>query len=72
MLWTGKFIVCAAVFGGCLDANLKENKVFKDKDECEVFVEEQSDVLLLQMEQMNIFGEIHYGCVEYNQKERRT
>jgi hypothetical protein len=36
MLWTAKFIVCSMIFNGCIEATLKEPKIFKDKDQCEV------------------------------------
>lgn len=71
MLWTAKFIVCSIIFNGCVEANLKEDKLFKDKDECEVFAEQMSDVLKMQMEQQSIPGEIRYGCVEFEQKENK-
>jgi len=71
MLWTAKFIVCSMIFNGCIEANLKENKVFKDRDQCEAFAEEMSDILVMQMEQQSIPGELRYGCVEFEKKEKR-
>jgi hypothetical protein len=71
MLWTAQFIVCSLLFGGCIEVNLKDNKLFKDKDECEVFADKMSDVLIMQMEQQSIIGELRYGCVEHKQKENR-
>lgn len=71
MLWTAKFIVCSIIFNGCIEANLKENKLFKDKDECEVFAEQMSDILVMQIGQQGIPGELRYGCVEFEQKESK-
>jgi hypothetical protein len=59
------------IFNGCIEANLKENKIFKDRDQCEAFAEEMSDILVMQMEQQSIPGELRYGCVEFEQKEKR-
>lgn len=59
------------LFGGCINAELKENKLFKDKDACEKFADEQVELLIFQMEQQGIIGDVRYGCVEYDQKKQR-
>jgi hypothetical protein len=70
-MWVTKFIVCSIIFGGCNEITLKDKKVFADKVKCEEYAEVMSDVLIQQMEQQNIYGEVHYGCVEYDDKKTR-
>ena len=71
-MWVTKFIVCSILFGGCNEATLKDQKYFMDKEKCEEYAEKMSDVLIAQMEQQGIIGEIHYGCVESDKKKQRT
>lgn len=70
-MWVAKFIVCSIMFGGCNEETLKDIKYFTDKEQCEEYAEVLSDVLLLQMEQQGIMGELHYGCVEPDDKEQK-
>jgi hypothetical protein len=70
-MWITKFIVCSIMFGGCNEATLKDKKYFTDKEQCEAYADKMSDVLLLQMEQQGIIGEIHYGCVEPDDKKKQ-
>jgi len=37
------------MFGGCNEATLKDKKYFTDKEVCEEYAEEMSDVLILQI-----------------------
>jgi hypothetical protein len=69
-MWITKFVVCSIIFGGCSEAALKDKKIFTDKDKCEEYAEVMSDVLIQQMEQQNIYGEVHYGCVKYEDKKK--
>jgi hypothetical protein len=71
-MWITKFIVCSIMFGGCNEATLKDKKYFTDKEVCEEYAEKMSDILILQMEQQGIFGEVHYGCVEDEKDTKRT
>jgi hypothetical protein len=70
-MWVAKFIVCSIMFGGCSEATLKDKKIFTDEQKCEAFAEEMSDVLIAQMEEQGVFGDLHYGCVEYEDKKTK-
>jgi hypothetical protein len=69
-MWVAKFVLCSILFGGCNEATLKDSKIYTDKEKCEVFAEEMADVLIEQMEEQGIFGDLHYGCVEYEDKKK--
>jgi hypothetical protein len=71
-MWVTKFIICSILFGGCSEATLKDKKYFTNKEQCEEYADKMSDVLLLQMEQQGIVGEIHYGCVEPDDKKKKV
>jgi hypothetical protein len=62
--------MCSILFGGCNEVTLTD-KYFTDKEVCEELADKMADVLIVQMEEQGILGELHYGCVEDKKDTKR-
>ena len=61
MMWIAKFIFCT-VIDGCVAVTFDDQTDFLTQDECELYIEEKSDLVAKVMGEKGIVGGIYYDC----------
>ena len=60
-MWVALFIFCNP-FEGCMPVTFNDQRLFQTKEECEVYTEEKSDLVIATLEKYNVPGSIRYDC----------
>ena len=60
-MWMAEFVLCV-VMEGCSPIIFDDQTDFAQKDDCELYTEQKSDLIVKTMNELGLVGKIYYDC----------
>jgi len=60
-MWIAEFVLCV-VMEGCSPIMFDDQTEFAQKEDCELYTEQKSDLIVEKMTELGFNGKIYYDC----------